>query len=44
MAAELDLAGHLREGGKDGAELAAFSAVHAWTLDRLLEELAGVRR
>ena len=39
VAAELDLATHLRDGGKDAAELAALCGAHAPTLSRLMRML-----
>ena len=39
VAAELDLAGHLRNGDKDGAELATLCGAHAPTLSRLMRML-----
>ena len=39
VAAELDLSGHLREGGKDCAQLAALCGAHAPTLYRLMRML-----
>jgi O-methyltransferase domain len=42
VAAELDLATHLRHGGKDGVELAALCGAHAPTLSRLLRMLVSI--
>ncbi len=41
-AAELDLADHLKEGGKDCAELATLSGAHAPTLSRLMRMLVSI--
>ena len=42
VAAELDLAAHLRDGGKDSVELAALCGAHAPTLSRLLRMLVSI--
>ena len=42
VAAELDLATHLRDGGKDGIELAALCGAHAPTLSRLMRMLVSI--
>jgi hypothetical protein len=42
VAAELDLAGHLRKGSKNGVELAALCGAHAPTLTRMLRMLVSV--
>ena len=41
-AAELDLANHLKEGGKDCAELATLCGSHAPTLSRLMRMLVSI--
>jgi hypothetical protein len=42
VAAELDVASHLRNGGKDGVELAALCGAHAPTLSRLMRMLISI--
>ena len=42
VAAELDIATHLRDGGKDGVELAALCGAHAPTLSRLMRMLVSI--
>ena len=44
VAAELDLASHLRDRDKDGAELAALCGAHAPTLARLMRMLVRVKQ